>query len=38
MLMNHNNGCSLIHDWTLHQIIEDWMTHIEDNSTGPLFS
>ena len=33
--MNHQTGRSLLRDWTLHQIIEGWMTHYEDKNIGP---
>lgn len=35
MLINHQTGRSLLCDWTLHQITEDWATNIEDASIGP---
>ena len=35
MLMNHHTRHSLLRDWTLHLIIEDWRTNTKDRSNGP---
>ena len=34
MLMNHQTVRSLLCGWTLHYIIEDWMTYTKDKSIG----
>ena len=35
MLMNHQTGCSLLCDWTLHQITEDQTIKTKDKSPKP---